>query len=41
MKAKGQKEARDMAYSFLKDILANFFVITFAVLLVWLWMMIA
>ena len=38
MKTNGQKEARDIVYSFLKDVLANFFVITFTALLVLLWM---
>jgi len=38
MKTKGQKGARDIVESFLKDILANFFVIIFTVLLVLLWM---
>ena len=38
MRPKGQKKGRDIVYSFVEDVLANFFVITFTALLVLFWM---
>ena len=41
MKKKEQMGARDIVDSFVKDVLANFFVIIFVAVLAVLWMMIA